>query len=329
MRAIVLVAVFATLRFLLLTPLHAQLLKKMHPSGFARLTISVIHEDSSPVVEAKVGVGFNQTKNYWRDGHKFDTKEFVTDAAGTVVASGETTTGWITYGASKDGYYRTFGEQLMLKRRGDRYEPWDLVKELVLKPIIKPIPMYARRLDTIRLPTVGRPVGFDLIASDWVAPYGKGTTSDLIFLLNTNYTSIEHAFDATLTIRFANEGDGIQSVLAPINFGSKLRLPRYAPEEGYQSMLVKSYFRKAPNAQIHRDYRDDQNFFFRVRTVKQNGKVVSAYYGKIAGDIEFWGNQKLRFIYYVNPTPNDRNLEFDPKKNLFSALPELEIVTDP
>ncbi|HEY5753615.1 MAG TPA: hypothetical protein VIT21_10730, partial [Chthoniobacterales bacterium] len=143
------------------------------------------------------------------------------------------------------------------------------------------------------------------------------------------YTSVAQPFNVVLTIRFKNEGDGIQSVLAPINVGSELRLPRYSPESGYQSKLVKSTSRKATNAMIQRDYRDDQNYFFRIRTVKKEGKIVSANYGKIDRDIEFWGNELIRFTYYLNPVPNDRNMEFDPKRNLLNGLSDREIVTAP
>ena len=37
------------------------------------------------------------------------------------------------------------------------------------------------------------------------------------------------------------------------------------------------------------------------------------------GDIHCAAIGVLRFTYYYNPKANDRNLEFDPKKNLFSA----------
>lgn len=35
------------------------------------------------------------------------------------------------------------------------------------------------------------------------------------------------------------------------------------------------------------------------------------------------------FTYYLNPTPNDRNIEFDPKRNLFTNLSSSEEVRDP
>ena len=37
----------------------------------------------------------------------------------------------------------------------------------------------------------------------------------------------------------------------------------------------------------------------------------------------------IGFAYYLNPTPNDRNIEFDPKRNLFTNLKTEEQVTAP
>jgi hypothetical protein len=67
-----------------------------------------------------------------------------------------------------------------------------------------------------------------------------------------------------------------------------------------------------------------------VRTVvDEKGEIKSAYYGKIIGDIQFWGNRRMRFAYCLNPTPLDRNMEFDPKRNLFGDLPSSERVRTP
>lgn len=79
--------------------------------------------------------------------------------------------------------------------------------------------------------------------------------------------------------------------------------------------------------------KEDLNYFFRVRTRKEGGKIVSANYGKIDRDIDFdiinSDTALLFFTYYLNPTPNDRNMEFDPKRNLLTGLKESEAVTNP
>ena len=76
-----------------------------------------------------------------------------------------------------------------------------------------------------------------------------------------------------------------------------------------------------------------QKYFFRVRTKKDDqGKIVSALYGKIYGDINFdFFSPKtiVAFTYYLNPELNSRNMEFDPKQNLFKNLPSLEQVSAP
>ena len=67
----------------------------------------------------------------------------------------------------------------------------------------------------------------------------------------------------------------------------------------------------------------NRNYFFRVRTAKDHeGNIVSAHYGKIYGDF-------MQFTYYLNPTPNDRNIEFDPKQNLLGGLQSFEQVSAP
>jgi hypothetical protein len=128
-------------------------------------------------------------------------------------------------------------------------------------------------------------------------------------------------FDATLTLSFSNEDDGIQSVLTDPNNGSELRLPRYSPADGYQPQLVKRTYLESADKSIVSGTREDQNYFFRVRTVKQNGKIVSALYGKILDDVSMdvinSPTAIVMFTYYLNPAPNSRNMEFDPAKNLF------------
>jgi hypothetical protein len=78
------------------------------------------------------------------------------------------------------------------------------------------------------------------------------------------------------------------------------------------------------NVKYFRSNRPDRDFAFRIRTKKdKDGKIVSAYYGKIYGDIEIKKPYTVEvqvaapaFLYYLNPAPLDRNLEWDMKTNL-------------
>ena len=61
----------------------------------------------------------------------------------------------------------------------------------------------------------------------------------------------------------------------------------------------------------------------RVRTsLDPDGRVAQANYVKLYGDFP-------KFTYYFNPQSNDRNIEFDPKRNLFTKLKTEEQVTAP
>ena len=63
-------------------------------------------------------------------------------------------------------------------------------------------------------------------------------------------------------------------------------------------------------------------FLLRVRTVlDENGKVVSAHYGKIYPE-------QMNVLYYLNPEPNSRSLEYDPARNLLGKLPGNERIND-
>ena len=304
-----------------------------HPQ--AKITAKVIGEDGNPITGAEVGIGFIVGVLPGQGpGTRTLEKRGLSGTDGTFAAQDECG-GSAGMGASKSGYYRTTGglSYLFKEVKNGRWEPWNPTIELVLKPILKPIPMVARKVEMLRIPVVGQPVGFDLMVSDWVAPHGKGSVSDLIFTLQKTFVDVEKPFEASLTITFANEGDGIQPTIAAQHVGSELRLPRYAPEEGYESKLVKSTSRAAVNQMIVPANKEDLNYFFRVRTRMEDKKIVSTNYGKIDRDIDFdiinSDTALLFFTYYLNPTPNDRNMEFDPKRNLLKGLKDAETVINP
>ena len=320
--------------FSLLLPVYAQQKQEPlpPPQPTAKITGKVIDEGGQPVSGAEVTIDFliGRTDSV---GTRDLTHKGVTVGDGTFSASDQT---GIAAGlaVTKGGHYKTVsGYYLFKAKKSGRWEPWNPTVEMVLKAIVNPIPMYARRVETATIPVMGKPIGFDLVESDWVTPHGKGSVSDLIFTLQKTFVDVEKPFEASLTVTFANEGDGIQPTIAAPHVGSEFRLPRYAPEEGYEPKLVKSTSRAAVNQMIIPATKEDLNYFFRVRTVKKDKKIVSAYYGKIDRDIDFDiinSDTALLFLtYYLNPTPLDRNMEFDPKRNLLTGLKDRETVTNP
>ncbi len=279
-----------------------------------KVTLKVVDENGQPVAGAKAVVGYySHSKPASIDG--------LTDTNGTFTASHRARSGILSFSAEKAGYYTTKEPSYDL---GFTYDPaiWDSMQTIVLKKTINPIPMYTKHIES-GPPIFNRLVGYDLMMGDWVAPYGKGQTADIFFTGELNEKAKDD-FDYKLTVSFPKPGDGIQEFASSsVDKASSLHSSSEAPAEDYKSQIVRTMSRH-PGAGTKEDMNDpSRNYFFRVRTVlDENGKVKSALYGKIYGDF-------MQFAYYLNPTPNSRNVEFDPKRNLMKNLKPLEGVEAP
>ncbi len=270
-----------------------------------QVTFKAVNEDGIPIKDARARLYYYTESDF---GNSVSTNATgLTDSLGVFFASVQPSSSGVAMIVNKDGYY----ESRQAMELGDR-ENYDLVKwkptpTFVLKDIHKPIPMYAGRVNE-GPPTNGKPVGFDLIVGDWVAPRGKGRTADIIFLSEYARRSPSD-YDYKLTISFPNAGDGLQPFAAAAGPSSGLLSPHKAPESGYNSPFVRADVKHQPQ-RGEADYDPNRNYFIRVRTIlDESGNVKSALYGKIYGDF-------MQFVYYLNPTPNDRNIEFDTKRNL-------------
>lgn len=298
----------------------------------AKVTIKVVNEDGSPVEGARVGIGFDD----YRNRNKENSVVGLSNDNGLFSGSAATTSGAIGFNITKQGYYKSTGEHLFKEKKLLRWEPWNQELRMVLRKIGNPVPMYAR--DTVRsiieIPVVGKNVGFDLIAFDWVKPYGNGEKPDFIFHLERLPEVSRKNYAATLTITFPNKYDGLQKVFEQPRDGSAYKLPRFAPEAGYEKKLVlQESFSAAGPIKLNFNFRDENiNYIFRVRSVENDGEFVKAMYGKVIRQIDFSAigskTAKIYFNYYLNPDYT-RNLEFDTKHNLFGELPDLEKIRQP
>jgi len=337
----------SALAILLAFRLHAQ---------EAKITVHVVDESGVAVSNAQASAGFDNALKPgegWGTGIPTEVSG-ITDAKGICVLEGKDTAGSVGTAVLKDGYYGSDGYGIVFTNYDSilrRWEPWNPMVEVVLQKKGVQVPMYARKIYENKIPVEGKPVGFDLMVGDWVAPYGNGQTTDFIFQLDvapmrwiTNwYGMTPRPFaleNRKLVISFPNDGDGIQPA---ISSGHGLRLPRLAPADGYESILAKHRYdeitgidNRTTKVRHNTDFQKDANYFFRVRSKKNaQGNIVSSLYGKIYGELNLGSGSgvsvgsKLTFTYYLNPEPNSRNMEFDPKQNLFKNLPLLERVSAP
>lgn len=178
-----------------------------------------------------------------------------------------------------------------------------------LMPKICPLPLVARRFENAYLAYTGEAsvMRYDCFVADWLPPYGKGKVPDLEFSMNQNGRNQEIPY--ILSIRFMNPNDGFMRIT-----------------EKYATQMV---IREAPEAlslinsidlPIYSDYtkrynQSKQKYVFRVRTQQSNeGEVISAFYGKLydAFNINIMTSGiHLSFLYFFNPSQNNRNLEYN------------------
>ncbi|MGH7988857.1 MAG: hypothetical protein ACREDS_01495 [Limisphaerales bacterium] len=209
--------------------------------------LKVVDENDRPVAGANASVGYiskplpGQVVEDSRDLSKEISG--LTDQDGIFTAT-HTDTSWsLGFDVQKTGYYPTrLTHDLYLP---GQFDPDTVAKNrnptitIVLKKILDPIPMYAKRIRD-NPPVLNRPIGYDLEVGDWVAPYGKGKVADIVFERDYNEQS-PRDYHSKITVSFPNLSDGIQANNNPfkIKEGSALKSLYNAPENGYQQQLVR------------------------------------------------------------------------------------------
>jgi hypothetical protein len=297
----------------------------------------LVNDDGAPVAGAGVTVYYVGIQT---GGGGDIAVKGISDADGRFKASGHTVE-YMAALAKKKGYYPVDKDKLSPNKDHDL--------TLVMRAWKKPIPIYARKV-TLSFPVQDEWLGYDFAAGDWVAPHGKGEYKDLLMKfshqylgwklredklararqINANLSEEElkkyfGKWDATLKISFPNEQEGLVEEKERFLDYSVMKLPNEAPENGYVPMLNRESNTYSPT-----NTRNDIGFFLRTRVKVENGKIKEANYAKVMGDFDLdAGHSKVRFTYYFNPAPNDRNLEFDLDKNLFGELSPDNEVHDP
>ena len=271
------------------------------------VTVTVVDEEGKPVEGVEIiawSIGSNKSED-----QKF---EGTTNNDGIASIEAKNDTRRLRIYVKKENYYtntykHSYGTAIYVKN-----ESVISVKS-ILKKKIKPIPLFVRE-QSVKAPEEGKKVGFDFEVGEFVTPHGKGKIADVFF----EQVFIKHNirdYDYKLIISFPHEKDGIQSFLTTQDdFASDLKSPRIAPAENYEPTFQRVRSRRGMGSKIQTNKVQWRNHWMRVRTrIDKKGDIVSANYVKIYGDFP-------EMIYYFNPTPNARNLEFDPSGNLSKNL---------
>lgn len=308
-----------------------------------KVSFHVIDESGKPVNGADMNIGIDSLLH--SDGYNNYRGKTNGDGLFTVESRGRGCTDVLV---SKQGFYLSRpevgwdgelnpGGPEMLKNGG--FRPENPTVDVILKKIGNPIPMMVRlglgNTDRINYaPKLNEQVGYDLEVGDWVKPDGKGEVSDIWILFKSNFRDFDN-YRTEAIVRFANPDDGLIPIDSLIGSESLFKYPRTAPLDGYAVKSVK-LTNQAKELPQH-DQKEPVGYFLRIRTImkKDAGEIVSARYGRIVNEsgkvsnqnpfklISYmWKNRKIdstpgfQLSYYLNPTPNDRNLEYDQKNNL-------------
>lgn len=308
-----------------------------------KLTIGAVDAEGHAIENANVRVGIDSLVH--ADGFNHFSGQTSKEGLFTVEGRGRGSSEIYVW---KDGYYVSRakhdwdgrlnpGGPQMHQQGG--FKPWNPLVEVDLVRIGNPVPLHVYPADgKVGIgtpPAVATKLAYDLFVGDWMPPFGEGKVSDIQLELTGSFLGQEGRW-GEVTMEFVNEADGLLPIEALRDTASPMKLPALAPTEGYE---LRRHHDKRSTANANqgpvnfgggREHDVDQEvpaaYFMRIRTQRDSaGKIESAYFGKVTTPLTLElpdsrsNKPKIRFTYYLNPNPNDRNLEFDRKTNLVES----------
>ena len=315
------------------------------------VSLLVVDTDNRPLSKAETSVRFHSGAGA---GEPWPVRTAITDTSGRTKVEGTTPFGFDIL-AKKAGYYTATIDDIPVANVVE--------KTLVLRAVKNPIGLYARRFGNWKnnesvIPVENVVLGFDFEAGDWLPPYGKGRVTDIQLTYRHEFRGYRYEgkdleeligetkaiyarnkeewteekfklkagkWSGELEISFPGEKEGIVEELEHFMPASQLKLPHEAPVDGYLPGWKYTSNNFSPTT-----WRENVGFYLRTRVkLDDRGNLISANYAKVLGDFHFYAQGELGFDYYFNPTPNDRNLEFDVKKNLFGEVSPSVTIRDP
>ncbi len=309
----------------------------------AKVGVFVVDDRTGEPMKDVSVTGSFRMDNGWlafKGGEPPNRDSAITDVNGRCRLRGRTNCGrmgvWVENPPS--GYYaprRGWGQRFSEKNLLGIWQPDNLVATIRLQRVERPIPLFIKRVTKVErggftadiFPKGEDTLRYDLLMGDWLAPVGTGRVADVTFTRHPREDLGEGVNGAdvrgpsyrdSMTVRFPGEGNGLVESNPPPSL--RLRI-RTAPEDGYRPDYL-CWTGRNRKLEYVGSYDENRCFCFRIRTRRDDrGRIVEAYYGKIYGDILMYTGYNfivcgVKFLYYLNPTPLDRNLEWDRKTNL-------------
>ena len=283
--------------------------------------INVHDEEGKPVTNAVVNiktlkrlVGVNVKPNDYR------WIKASSDTNGVVTVKFDLVSTNFRYWLTADGYYSLPFHEVGYRMKKDHLIYVELAEHekeesIILRKVSNPIPMFGYGSPSWlgeKLPIHGE-YGFDMMAGDFIAPYGKGNVPD--FFIRKNYDNKSR--DGKSALFFKGKGNGAYKIKAFTD--SEFRSCYVADTNAAFKTEFRHEYIKEDKEFCWRevcDVNEDECLVLRTRCrYDEKGNLVSCHYSKIYGKIEIRSYFQFRG-YAFNSMPNDPNLEFDVKQNL-------------
>ena len=314
-----------------------------------------VHDSVTDEPVSNISVLGTFTSKYprWEKATEYSDFSAVTGKDGKLFFSGTTNCGRAGFRTEKTPtYYGSPWIRISYERKKQFpftwWQPDNLVVTVRLQRVENPTPLFVKKATLKNLKDgiggfdgTNSVVRFDLMKGDWLPPYGKGEVADVEFRSTVKITDKERKFryatrrvedvlfyDLGTVISMCSKKDALSTFAIEKNAGIKIRK---AQENLVSSEIVNNRgmrkiinpkFKNEWHCEYYSNFKESNCYQFRIRSkYDEKGDLKEAYYGKIYGDFEIEGDDKkgligIAFLYYLNPNPLGRNLEWDMKNNL-------------
>jgi len=274
----------------------------------SEFSMLIVDENGKPVPGAWAGRGYYTAR--------------AADKQGTIRWPLRTLNRYFDFVTWKDGYYKTHHRSYMESRvsdmlRREMEEAGTNCVRVVLKKKGRGAGLVRRKIN-LEYPASVEPVGFDLVAGDWVAPHGTGTVED-IRVQAAVMDAEGWRGHARMEWTFPGEGNGMQEFFAigaepgETNRFSELIQPRVAPDGGYTNHVV--FWSDTRGRGRDGSDQPNRHHMFRVRCEpSETNGVATANVGWIRKDVRAGVGERhhrgsMHFEYFVNTNRQSRALE--------------------
>lgn len=291
----------------------------------AKIVYRVVDDEGTPITNTAV-------HGQWQNDYPRKTwkEDFVTDCNGEFIAK-EKVGGRFGFYVKKEGYYLSstgvdfhWREGVSPLVKDGKWQPYGEHRTLVVKRIKNPVDMKFHNwgIEGCCAPATNVWIGLDFEKGQWCKPYGSGEYEDVMIRFSGIIVD-DFTWDTKTEISFANVPYAGLYMMQKDTFSTmKTCYEALTNDSAYteKTITLTSKGRRgiAPNKQTTDKIAADKYIVFRTRcTVDEKGRLVSAHYGKISG--ELGGLLELLFCtrstlaveagIYFNTTPNDSNIE--------------------